>query len=149
MASFFAVRAAFFLYAVGASVGTAAGGPHFSCASRRDSEAGGLSVEQHERLYQHLAQHLKNAPPLSVVRLPVELPFEASDDARGVHHRGRIYLVADNITSAQDARNVIAHKVIGHFGLTGYFGRDLDAVLGVIHGAKPRMWIISVEVAAR
>lgn len=85
MASFFAVRAAFFLYVVGANVGAAGGGPHFSCASRRDSEAGGLSVEQLERLYQHLTQRLKNAPPFSMVRLPVELPFEAPVDARYVH----------------------------------------------------------------
>jgi hypothetical protein len=77
------------------------------------------------------------------VRLPVELPFEAPIDARGVHHRGRIYLVADNITSAQDARDVIAHEMIGHFGLTGFFGRDLDAVLGVIHGANPSVQMLA------
>lgn len=134
---------------MGANVGAASGGPHFSCTSRRDSEAGGLSVEQLERLYQHLAQHLKNAPPLSVVRLPVELPFEAPVDARYVHYRSRGCLVAANITPAQDARNVVAHKVMGHLVLAGCFGRDLDAVLGVIHGAKPRVRIISVEVAAR
>ena len=85
-----------------------------------------------------------------MVRLPVELPFEAPVDARGVHRRRWIYLVAANITPAQDARNVVAHKVIGHLVLTGCFGRGLAAVLGVIHGAKPRVRIIiGVEVTAR
>src|SRR5690606_403989 len=77
----------FFLNVMGANVGAASGGPHFLCASRRDSEAGGLSFEQLERLYQHLTQRLKNAPPFSVVRLPVELPFEAPVDARFVYYR--------------------------------------------------------------
>lgn len=119
--------------------------PLFSRSSQPGSEAGSLSSEQLERLYQHLTQNLKNAPPLSVVRLPVELPFEAPADARGVHHRGTIYLVADNITSAQDARDVIAHEMIGHFGLTGFFGRELDAVLGVIHGANPRVRMLAAK----
>ncbi|WP_374288874.1 hypothetical protein [Pseudomonas fluvialis] len=117
----------------------------FSRASQRASgaSAGRLSIKQLEAAYQELTQGMKNAPALEVVQSAADLPFDAPADAKGVHLRGVVYLVADNITSAQDAREVIAHEMIGHFGLTGFFGRELVGVLGEIHRNNPRVRMLA------
>ena len=47
--------------------------------------------------------------------------------------RGTIYLVADNLSTSIDVREAVAHELIGHFGLRGFFGSDLNVVLDEIH----------------
>jgi len=82
---------------------------------------------------------MKNAPLGKVVQSTSDLPFDAPTDAKGAYWKGAIYLVADNISSAQDAREVIAHEMIGHYGLRGFFGQALAAVLDQIHLSNPRV----------
>lgn len=102
-----------------------------------DAEAGSLSTQEVEQAYRDVTDGLKNAPLGEVVQSASELPFAAPDDAKGAFWRGRIYLVADNIVSAQDAREVIAHEMIGHYGLAGFFGSRLVAELEHIHAINP------------
>ena len=64
-----------------------------------------------------------------LVEKPADLPFDASEDAKGAYWRGRCFLVQRNITSAGDARSVFGHEVIGHFGLRGFFGERLSRLL--------------------
>lgn len=99
----------------------------------------GSTILEVEQVLSEFTQRMKNAPLGKVVQTASDLPFSAPSDAKGAYWRGSIYLVADNIASAQDAREVIAHEVIGHFGLRGFFGRELDAVLNRIHESNPRV----------
>jgi hypothetical protein len=59
------------------------------------------------------------------------------EDAQGVFHMGKIFLVADNILGTEDANGVILHEVVGHYGLRGFFGNTLDFVLDDIHLHNP------------
>ena len=43
-----------------------------------------------------------------------------------------VHLIAHNIDSPEAAQFVIFHELFGHYGLRGFFGRDLDSVLGGI-----------------
>ena len=53
----------------------------------------------------------------------------ADGDARGFIYGGEVYLVADQLTTAQDVSEVALHEVLGHFGLRGAFGAGLSTVL--------------------
>ncbi len=106
-----------------------------------DGTTTGSPILEVEQVLSEFTQRMKNVPLGKVVQTASDLPFSAPSDAKGAYWRGSIYLVADNIASAQDAREVIAHEVIGHFGLRGFFGRELDAVLNRIHESNPRVQI--------
>ena len=103
--------------------------------------ATGSTIAEVEQTLGQLTDGMKNAPLGQVVQSASDLPFDAPADAKGAYWRGNIYLVADNIGSEQDARDVIAHEMIGHYGLRGFFGRDLADVLDQIHASNPQVRI--------
>lgn len=101
------------------------------------------SVKQVENIYKQLTDGMKNAPLGKFVQSTSDLPFDAPSDVKGVFWRGSIYLVADNlgpvvhggneVIDASVIRETIAHEMIGHYGLRGFFGASLDSVLNRIH----------------
>ncbi len=102
-----------------------------------------LGEAELRNLYNETLQGMENAPPLVVVEKASDLPFDAPDDAQGVAFGGKVFLVAGNISNASDARDVVRHEVLGHYGLRGFFGKGLGAVLRSIHGSN-----VSVQKAA-
>ncbi|HPA76623.1 MAG TPA: strawberry notch C-terminal domain-containing protein, partial [Deltaproteobacteria bacterium] len=48
---------------------------------------------------------------------------------RGIYHRGSVYLIAENLSGAAEAQEVLLHEIIGHHGLRRAFGRRLDSLL--------------------
>ena len=90
-----------------------------------------------------MLEGLANTPGLVVVQHSNELPFPAPRDVKGVLWRGDIYLVSNNLGASLDKNNpvseievirqTVAHELIGHFGLRGFFGTTLDTVLNDIH----------------
>lgn len=109
------------------------------------SRSATISVQQVEDVYGQVTDGLKNAPLGKVVQSTADLPFNAPADVKGVFWKGDIYLVSDNIAGAQDARDVIAHEMIGHYGLRGFFGAALDAVLNRIHASNPRVQMLASQ----
>jgi len=105
--------------------------------SRGTALDGGISTENVEREAKKLLAGLSNPPKLSVAWSPKDLPFDAPSDTRGVFFKGTMYLVAGGITSAENLREVVAHEMIGHYGMRGFFGAALDAVLSRIHNINP------------
>ena len=91
------------------------------------------------RVVREALQGVGNAPRVEVVETVADLPFAAPSDAQGAFHNGRVWLVAENLKSAQEAREVLAHEMIGHYGLRGFFGRGLDMVLNRIHANNARV----------
>lgn len=79
----------------------------------------------------------KNQPELVVVEKVSDLPFDAPDDAKGVLHLGKMFLVRESIADAVDARGAIFHEFVGHFGLRGFFGDGLNQALDLIHVNNP------------
>lgn len=73
-----------------------------------------------------LAQWVTNG--LNVVQSVDELRarypgMDIPDDVVGMHEGGYVFLVADNITSANQARKALAHEVVGHLGLERMLGK--------------------------
>jgi len=50
----------------------------------------------------------------------------------GFYYRGKAYLMASRLPTANDAARVLFHEVLGHHGLRGQFGKGLDDVLNQI-----------------
>ncbi|MDR6453882.1 PLxRFG domain-containing protein [Variovorax paradoxus] len=50
----------------------------------------------------------------------------------GFYYRGKAYLMASRLPTANDAARVLFHEVLGHHGLRGQFGKELDGVLDQI-----------------
>lgn len=50
----------------------------------------------------------------------------------GFYYRGRAYLMASRLATPEDAARVLYHEVLGHHGLRGTFGKQLDGVLNQI-----------------
>lgn len=92
-----------------------------------------VSAQALENLYKQITKGFANPPNVQVVQSAARLPFAAPGDVRGVHWKGTVYLVAGNIGSTVEAQEVIAHELIGHYGLAGFFGRELSDVLDEIH----------------
>ncbi|WP_051237547.1 PLxRFG domain-containing protein [Ottowia thiooxydans] len=50
----------------------------------------------------------------------------------GFYYNGKAYLLASKLRTPNDAARVLFHEVLGHHGLRGVFGKDLDKVLDQI-----------------
>lgn len=72
---------------------------------------------------------------VSVVQSVKDIPegSRPSEMAEGVYYPasegGRIYLVADNLPTMDRLHQVLAHEVVGHFGVEALLGRQFDGVL--------------------
>jgi hypothetical protein len=68
------------------------------------------------------ADRWQAGPKMTVAPTARHLPFPAPDDARGLHWRGEVHLVA---TQAPDSlAQTVAHEAIGHFGLRALLGAE-------------------------
>ena len=114
-------------------------------AMRRTATAAGISTTEAQNLYRQVTQGMENAPPVTIVREAAQLPFDAPSDVKGVYHSGVVYLVSSNLASVVDGRNTIVHEVIGHFGLRGYFGKGLGAVLVKIHRSNVKVQMATAK----
>ncbi|MBC2712857.1 MAG: strawberry notch family protein [Desulfosarcina sp.] len=90
-----------------------------------------------------------NAPGIRVVQHQAELPepilreiAAIEQDGKGavivggVYNKGRIYIVADNITSIKQAYEVLFHEAFGHYGVRGVLGKNIVRVLKEVYIAK-------------
>lgn len=87
----------------------------------------------------------KNAPSVQVVQTIDDLPQPIIDtlerdqveDASGIHHNGKVYLIADNIQLGDNhALFVVEHEILGHYGLRGLFGNALNPILNTIYNSN-------------
>lgn len=67
-----------------------------------------------------------------------QLSQGATGQPEGFFYGGKAYLVANQISSEQDARRVLFHETLGHAGLRGTFGEGLKGILGQVVAARPR-----------
>ena len=83
----------------------------------------------------------KPGPEVAVVQHQADLPRVILDAAKdgdlidGVHFQGTIYIVADNIRSANHARRVLLHEGF-HFGIRAMLGEDIRPILRDVYIAK-------------
>jgi len=96
-----------------------------------------LTKDELEQYARDLLGDSINRSVLDVVEKVSDLPFNAPEDARGVLRNGTMYLVTEQIALPEDAKEVVLHEFVGHFGLRGFFGSTLDSALLDIHENNP------------
>jgi len=93
----------------------------------------------------------KNAPEITVVQnmndpaVPTVVRAHLAERVRqgetgtptGFYHNGRVYVIADSMSSPQDVVTTLAHEVLGHYGLRGLFGDALNTSLLEVQKAYP------------
>ncbi|WP_161781141.1 JAB domain-containing protein, partial [Bordetella bronchiseptica] len=121
-----------------AGQGTAASKPFQSRAPNPTSEpTSRVTVETGERLARDFMEKLPGAAGLrvSVVKSVDQIPEGAKPSAlaEGAYYPardgGRIYLVAENLPTAERLEQVLAHEVVGHFGVEALLGDRFREVL--------------------
>ncbi len=60
----------------------------------------------------------------------------AVGNPEGFYYGGKVYLLASQLPTPQDAARVLMHEALGHHGLRGVFGKDLDGVLEQIAAVR-------------
>jgi phospholipid N-methyltransferase len=108
---------------------------------RRGPEAAGGAMRAIDAraFVQKLTKDWKNAPGLEVVGKAADLPFAAPDDALGAFWRGKTYIVAGNHATDAELQFTVFHETLGHAGLRGFFGKDLDPAL-------EQLWVSNANV---
>ena len=113
----------------------AATGTFFSKANR---PVNGISQTKVNAAVDPLLKSWKNAPPIKVVQSEKDLPagiidqiqsIGAEGHVRGVFEDGQVYLISDNLHSANEAMEVLLHETVGHYGIRGLLGKQFDAIL--------------------
>ncbi len=89
----------------------------------------GIPTETLTEQVTQITENWKNSPKVNVVDSVSDLPFNAPSDARGAFYQGQVYMVASNIRSEAEAEMVLFHEALGHAGLRGVFGNQLNAEL--------------------
>lgn len=132
--------------------------------SQGSASSEGVSAErksQAEAIVAAARGRWKNAPRVHVLSDMTEAPEEvraadeqersegASGEPEGFFYRGEVYLVLDGLEQrpgesfAEAVFRVLAHESLGHAGLRGLFGKDLDPILRQVAFARRK------EVAAK
>ncbi|HDO36184.1 MAG TPA: hypothetical protein ENH07_07825 [Nitrospirae bacterium] len=81
----------------------------------------GVNVKSLENIVKHIQKQWNNAPEFVIVKSQTELPTElnkADKIISGIYHKGKVYLVADNMPSLNFTRKTIAHETLGHYGFS-------------------------------
>jgi len=119
-----------------------AAGPTLQGRLYSRGERGALSAGEVEEVVSRLRENWRNAPRISVVESVADLPFPAPADVEGAYWRGQIWLVAGNLNDPQRVQFTVFHEGLGHYGLRGFFGKELEPVL-------QRLWSANKQVRSR
>jgi len=101
------------------------------------SPATNLTKESLEKAIAPITAKWQNKPRIIPVHSQLELPETLKKQAvlrglqgriQGVIHRGKVYLVARNIKSEEEAVKVLLHEVAGHWGLRQALSGDREYV---------------------
>lgn len=100
-----------------------------------DAPAGGIDAAALDSAVRSVTEKWEgDAPPVTVAATPDALPEglrgqPGTATAEGVYYRGRVYLIASNLSSEERAMQVLAHEAFGHYGVEAVVGeRDWAAI---------------------
>lgn len=106
----------------------------------------GLAKDTVDRFLQPIAGRWMNGPAVKVVQHQHELPDNIlaymrrigaeNDIIRGVFHKERVYLVADNFIDAPDAFRTLVHETFGHYGIKRMLGDEWQPIMEQIYRSK-------------
>jgi hypothetical protein len=115
--------------------------PKFSRSKPTKEGKSYAEAKQVHDIVNEITQRWKNAPQVIVMRTMADAPAEvraenerqlslgATGEPEAFVHNNEVYIVADQMKSPGDVLRVMLHESLGHFGLRGVFGTELDSVL--------------------
>ena len=109
----------------------------------RGEKSTGMAVAAAQSAIDKLTANHDNGPAVHVVESTKDLPVDAPSDAKGMYHKGQVWIVAENNSSAKEVASTYAHEAIAHYGLRNMLGvTDWKALmahiqLAVKSGNKP------------
>ena len=56
-----------------------------------------------------------------------------NENVRGIFHKNKLYLIAENHTSQKDVEETLFHEAYGHLGLKGLFGKDIHKQMNQLY----------------
>lgn len=110
-----------------------------------------LQTEQVERLAERVTKDWVNAPEIVVVATEADLPVRIrgqivkADRAEGTTpglfdtKTKKVYLIASNLSNANDVILTIAHEVTGHYGLRELLGNTYAATMNNVYRGNPEV----------
>lgn len=101
------------------------------------SKASGITPAQIQPIISRLTRRWNNAPKIQIVRYLTDLPIDLKKAllVGGINPSGMyfgkdgVFIVSDNLESLEHAGFVLLHESVGHYGLSGVFGNNLDPEL--------------------
>ncbi len=110
-------------------------------------EGQGMSVDEVRAIARDFAMTFRNAPEITVTESPLDFSPDAMPDGTGLFDpgTGKCWLFSRNLRDADDATATLAHEVIAHYGLRGFFGDSLGDVLVSIRNHNPKVEKLSQE----
>jgi hypothetical protein len=95
-----------------------------------------LPTERVQAIADSFSAKFANAAPIIVVPDVASLPFNAPERARGAHHNGTVYLVAENLESPHAVQFTILHEQLGHYGLRSILGDTINSLMESIYDSN-------------
>lgn len=125
----------------------------------KTGEAKGPSYADTQKATNDLTKNWSDtAPSVTVVATGQQLPKAIrnapgfDDSVSGVWHKGKVYIVADQMRDKADIRRTLAHEVVGHASMEDMLGKRFDGLIGDINkalGSDKVLDAASAEVAKR
>jgi hypothetical protein len=115
---------------------------------RGPSERETLSVAEVQKVADSVAKRWANAPEVVVIDTMDDAPKAVREEndaqlAQGAEgspyaffHDGRVYLVASEAKSVRQVVTGLFHESLGHYGLRGVFGSDLEPILSQLAASR-------------
>jgi GGDEF domain-containing protein len=134
----------------------------------RSDESIGMPKADVNKVVTKLSAKWNNAPQIvvvddmndSAIPQPVrdenerQLSQGANGQPDGFFYKGKVYVVASQMNGASDVQRVIFHETLGHFGLRGTFGKDMEKILNEVAtlrrplvAAKAKQYGLDMSVA--
>lgn len=127
-------------------VGKAEGGAEFK---RSDAKTAAMRRTMTQEVVDILVSQWENSPPVVVIGSMAEAPESvrrendaqlsqgADGEPAGFIRAGKVYIVASQMAGMRDVATTLFHEVLGHYGLRGVFGPELNTVLEQMIAARP------------
>ncbi|MEI7464440.1 MAG: PLxRFG domain-containing protein [Burkholderiales bacterium] len=143
------------LVRLGAVQNAATRGIFYSRSNPVDRRGAARRIEEVTKLAGEITARWTNAPKVVVVdslsdpRVPAAIRKEdarqqsqgAKGAPEGIYFKGTVYLVASELPGQADVVRVLFHEALGHYGLRGVFGKNLNTILdrlAILNQAKVR-----------